>query len=369
MKVEICDVTLREGEQTPGVIFRKEGKIEIAKMLDAVGLEVVEAGFPVVSKGEKEVVKEVASLGLNAKIGCLARAIKGDVDAALDCDVDVIGLLTATSDSHIKCKYRKSREEVLRDSLEVLEYAKAHGLGVRFAAEDATRTDREFLKKFFLEGERHGADIVSIADTVGILRPATARALVEDVRSVVHIPVCVHCHDDLGLALANTLAAMEGGATQLQATVNGLGERAGNAPLEELLVALRVHYGVEKYNLKPLLKLSKLVERYSGVRTAKNKAVSGRNAFVHESGIHVAALLEDPTTYELFPPKLVGARRKFVLGKHTGKKAVMHIAGGMGYPLNEEEAGMVLEKVKSICETKKEISKKELAEIIGNLRR
>ena len=259
MRIEICDVTLREGEQTPGVTFRKDEKIEIAKMLDAIGLEVIEAGFPAVSRGEKEVVREIASLGLRADIGCLARAIKGDVDVALECDVDVIGLLTATSDSHIKCKYRKSREEVLQSSLEVLDYAKAHGLDVRFAAEDATRTDVDFLKKFFREGERHGADMVSIADTVGALRPAAARTLVEDVRKTISIPICIHCHDDLGLALANTLTAMESGATQLQATVNGLGERAGNTPLEEVLVALRVHYGVEKYDLKSLLKLSKVI--------------------------------------------------------------------------------------------------------------
>jgi methanogen homocitrate synthase len=364
-EIEICDVTLRDGEQTPGVTFTGDEKVDIARMLDEVGIEVIEAGFPVVSAGEKEAVKAIAGLGLDAKICCLARAVKGDIDAVLDCDADMAGIFVGTSDLHLRYKHRKTQEEAISCAVEALEYARRHGLIVRFAAEDSTRTDLEFLKRFYRAGEEAGADYVSIADTVGIMTPATMRFLVGEIRKTVRIPVCVHCHDDLGNAVANTIAAAGAGAHQLHTTVNGIGERAGNASLEEVLMNLLVQHGVDRYDTTKITDLSKAVQQYSGIRTAKNKAVIGDHAFAHESGIHIAALLEHDRTYELFSPELVGGRREFILGKHSGSKALCYMARQMGYMLSEAETNLVLCEIKRLSENKQSLRREELRELIA----
>jgi len=361
---EICDVTLRDGEQAPGVVFGLEEKLEIATKLDEIGVETIEAGFPVVSTKEKIMVKRIANLGLDAKICCLSRAIFHDVDEALDCDVDTVGLFMATSDLHLKYKYHRSFDEMMECALSTLEYAKDHGLIVRFAAEDSTRTDIDVLKGFFKKGEEYGADYLSIADTVGALRPSTAHYLVSEIKNVVRTPLCIHCHNDLGMAIANTLSAAEAGVFQLHTTVNGIGERTGNAPLEELLVALHVQYDVGRYDLLKLTILSKTVERYSRMQLPKNKPVVGLNAFSHESGIHVAAVLEEPRTYELFPPELVGNKRRIVVGKHTGKKALQYVIAELGYKPTRDELCEILEGVKRICEVKKSVSEEELEGVI-----
>lgn len=365
--VEICDVTLRDGEQAPGVVFGADEKSEIATKLDAIGVEMIEAGFPAVSAKEKATVKTIANLGLDAKICCLSRAIFHDVDEALDCDVDVVGLFMATSDLHLKHKYHRSFDEMLECALSTLEYAKEHGLIVRFAAEDATRTDLKVLKHFFMEGEKHRADYLSIADTVGALRPASCYDLVTAIKKVVSVPLCIHCHNDLGMAVANTITAAEAGAYQLHTTVNGIGERVGNTPLEELLVALRLQFGIDKYNLANLTDLSKIVERHSRLRLPKNKPVVGLNAFSHESGIHVAAVLEEPETYELFSPQLVGNKRRIVIGKHTGKKALQYVIAELGYRPTRDELCEILDDVKRVCETKKSVSQDELEDIIRSI--
>jgi methanogen homocitrate synthase len=363
--IEICDVTLRDGEQTPGVAFSREEKIEIARMLDEIGIEIIEAGFPIVSAGEKETIKAIIDLGLNAKICCLSRAIKGDIDAVLDCDADMAGIFVGTSDLHLKYKHHKTQDEAISCAVEALEYAKRHGLIVRFAAEDSTRTSLDFLKRFYKAGEDAGADYVSIADTVGIMTPATMRLLVSEIRKTVKIPICVHCHDDLGNAVANTIAAAEAGAKQLHTTTNGIGERAGNASLEEVLLNLRIQHGVEKYDLSKIVELSRMVEHYSGIRLAKNKAVVGDHAFAHESGIHIAALLENDRTYELFSPELVGGRREFILGKHSGGAALCYMARQMGFTLSKAETDQVLCEIKRLSEMKKSLRREELRELIA----
>lgn len=365
LDVEICDVTLRDGEQTPGVSFTKEEKMEIARTLDEIGVEVIEAGFPVVSQGEKDAVKAIARMGLDAKICCLARAVKEDIDAVLDCNADIVGIFMGTSELHLKYKHKKTQEEAIDCMVTALEHAKRHGLVVRFAAEDSTRTDLEFLKRFYKAGEEAGADYVSIADTVGAMNPTTMKYLVSEIRKAVSIPVCVHCHDDLGLAVANTLAAAEAGARQLHTTVNGIGERAGNAALEEVLMGLLIHYNVDRYDTTRLKRLSDMVAKYSGVAVAKNKAVVGANAFAHESGIHIAALLENDRTYELYSPELVGGSREFILGKHTGSKALCYMARQMGYTLSQAEASLILEEIKRLSDMKKSLRKEELAELIS----
>jgi methanogen homocitrate synthase len=365
LDVEICDVTLRDGEQTPGVSFTKEEKMEIARALDEIGVEVIEAGFPVVSSGEKEAIKAIARMGLNAKVCCLARAIKEDIDAVLDCEADIVGIFMGTSELHLKYKHKKTQEEAIECMVTALEHAKRHGLSVRFAAEDSTRTDIEFLKRFYRAGEDAGADYVSIADTVGAMSPTTMKYLVSEIRKTVGIPICVHCHDDLGLAVANTLAAAEAGARQLHTTVNGIGERAGNAALEEVLMGLLIHYGIDRYDTARLKGISDMVAKYSGIAVARNKAVVGANAFAHESGIHIAALLENDRTYELYSPELVGSSREFILGKHSGSKALCYMARQMGYTLSSAETGLILEEIKRLSDMKKSLRREELAELIS----
>lgn len=367
LDIEICDVTLRDGEQMPGVVFRADEKLDIALRLDGIGVEVIEAGFPVVSAAEMNAVKEVCNLGLDAKISALSRSVKSDVDAALDCGVDMVSIFIATSDLHLKHKLHMSCPEAVRCALDAVEYAKDHGLIVRFSAEDATRTNFETLKKLYKRAEEFHADYISVADTVGIMNPRTTYYMISELRKVVKTPICMHCHDDLGLALANTLAGAEAGAKQLHTTVNGIGERSGNTPLEELVVALRLHHGIDRYDLTKLKDLSKLVETYSGVPVAKNKAVVGTNAFAHESGIHVAAVLEEPRTYELYSPELVGAARHIIIGKHTGAKALKYITQRMGYHLKDEELDDLSERVKMCSEFKHPIECEELRKLILNI--
>jgi len=350
--VEICDVTLRDGEQTPGVSFSCEEKSEISRMLDAVGVEVIEAGFPNVSSNEKTCVKTIANLGLSARICCLARAREPDVTAAIDCDVDMVSIFIPTSDLHIRLKFKKSREQVLADALHCIEYARDHGIQVRFAAEDASRTDIGFLKEVYRQGAEHGATLLSFADTVGCLLPMEMYTVMSDLVQTIKKPMCAHCHNDMGCAVANTLTAADAGAFQLHTTVNGIGERSGNAALEEVLIALRMKGGIDRYDLSHLTTLSRLVEKYAGIALPRNKPVVGELAFSHESGIHIAAILEDPSTYEFFPPDLVGGERKFILGKHTGKKALEYVVSSMGCDLSEKQICRVLDLVKEQSEQK-----------------
>ena len=365
--IEVCDVTLRDGEQMPGVVFRSDEKLEIAIRLNEVGVEIIEAGFPVVSEAEKRAVQDITNLGLDSKISVLSRSVPKDVEVALDCDVDMVSVFIATSELHLKYKLHMTCAEAVKCAFETVEFAKDHGLIVRFSAEDATRTDLDLLKKLYRKAEEYRADYVSIADTVGIMNPRTTGYLVSEIKKEVNIPICMHCHDDLGMALANTLAAAEAGAKQLHTTVNGIGERSGNTPLEELLVALRIHHEVDRYDTTKLTPLSKLVQSSSGVVMPKNKAVVGENAFAHESGIHVAAVLEEPRTYELYSPEMVGSARRIIIGKHTGAKALKYITKKMGYDLKKDEICLLAEKVKRCSEFKRPISCDELRRLIHDL--
>ena len=362
--VEICDVTLRDGEQTPGVSFSCEEKQEIASKLDEIGVEVIEAGFPIVSPYEKKCVSTIAQMGLDSRVCCLARARKGDIEAALDCGVDMVSVFIATSDLHIRHKYHKPREQVLDDALLMIDLAKDHGVAVRFAAEDASRTDPVFLNEVYARGAERGADLLSFADTVGCLLPTDMFRIMSGLVASVQKPFCAHCHNDLGCATANTVTAAEAGAFQLHTTVNGIGERAGNAALEEVLVALRMKGGVDRYDLSHLKEISVMVEEYSGIALQKTKPVVGDHAFSHESGIHIAAILEDPQTYEFFLPEMVGGQRRFILGKHTGKKALEHVVGTLGYSLNEKQICAVLDEVKELGESKCGITPETLTALI-----
>ncbi len=350
--VEICDVTLRDGEQTPGVSFSPEEKCRIADLLDEIGVDVIEAGFPIVSHNEAGCVRDLSHMDLDARICCLSRALKADVDCAIGCDVDMISIFIATSDLHMRIKFKKPREEILEQALSMVEYAHDHGIQVRFAAEDASRTDIAFLREMYLKGAEYGADYVSYADTVGCLTPLEMAEIIDTLVVDLPIPLCIHCHDDMGCATANTITAAERGAYQLHTTVNGIGERAGNASIEEVLCALRFKGGVDRYDLSHLLKLSRMVSDASGIPVPKIKSIVGDHAFAHESGIHIAALIEDSSTYEYIHPNLVGGERHYLLGKHTGKKAIAHILQSMGHDLGEEQICWILDQVKAKGEHK-----------------
>ncbi len=368
LDVEICDVTLRDGEQTPGVVFNKEEKIAMARKLDSVGIEIIETGFPVVSAAEKETVKHIANMGMDARTCCLSRSKISDVETAVDCDVDIISIFIAMSDLHLRHKYHKSCHEMFQAAMETVQYAKDHGVGVRFAAEDGSRTDIEVLKTAFKAAEEYKVDYVSIADTVGILNPSTTSFLVSEIKKEIKTPVCIHCHNDLGMATANTLAAAEAGARQLHTTVNSIGERAGNAALEEVLVSLRIQYGIDRYNTSQLVNLSEMVNDFSGLKIAVNKPIVGKHAFSHESGIHVCPILEEPRTYELFSPEMVGGRRNLIVGKHTGTKALKGIVRSMGYDLADEEYAKILDRIKNCNDTKRGISSTKLEEMIADVK-
>ena len=250
------------------------------------------------------------------------------------------------------------------DSLKMIDFARDHGVQVRFAAEDASRTDLPFLKEVYRSAAEHGAVLLSFADTVGCLIPSEMHRIMTELVASVDRPFCAHCHNDMGCAVANTITAAEAGAFQLHTTVNGIGERAGNASLEELLVALRMKKGIDRYDLSRLTQLSHMVERYSGITLPRNKPVTGELAFSHESGIHIAAILEDPASYEYFPPDMVGSERKFILGKHTGKKALEFVVASIGCELTDKQVCRVLDLVKDHSEHKCNITPDVLKKLI-----
>ncbi|MCX8205528.1 MAG: homoaconitate hydratase, partial [Candidatus Nezhaarchaeota archaeon] len=295
--VIIHDTTLREGEQTPGVVFRPEDKLSIARALDAVGVQQIEAGFPAASQGEREALRAIAKEGLKAQVFGFARAVKSDIDEVIKCDAYGLVLSFPPSDLHLKYKLRITREEYLKRAVELVEYAKAHGLYVTYSAEDSTRTDLGFLKEVFRTVIEAGCDRARVVDTLGCIHPSAMRFLIKQLREALPAgaPIEVHCHNDHGLGLANSLAAVEEGASVVSSSVNGLGERAGITATEEVVLALNNLYGVGCFNTERLFELCKLVERASNVKIHPLKPLAGDNIFAHVSGIHQHAVLVNPT--------------------------------------------------------------------------
>lgn len=370
--VKIFDTTLRDGEQTPGVSFTPEQKVRIAEQLDELRVDVIEAGFPVVSEGEEKSVRKIADAGIGAEICGLARTSKKDIDKAIDCGVDSIHTFIATSDIHLEKKLELSRDEALEKAVEAVEHAKDHGLPVEFSAEDATRTNLEYLKEVYKSVEEAGADRINVPDTVGIANPPAMRNLVEEIREDVNIPISVHCHDDFGLASSNSVLAVEGGAEQVHVAVNGLGERAGNASLEEVVMSLRSLYSVDT-NIKTeaLVKTSDLLQRLTGISVPPNKAIVGDNAFAHEAGIHVHGVLESSGTYEVLKPEMVGHHRRLALGKHAGRKSVRNQLEDLEIEASEEQIEEITGRLKELGDKGKTITDADLKavaeSIIGTL--
>ncbi len=364
-KPVIFDTTLRDGEQTPGVSFSPEMKLKIAGELSALGIKEIEAGFPVVSQGEFKAVRMISKEGLPARIFALSRAIVSDVELAVDAGVDGISLFTSISPVHLKYKMKYTKEEVVKNALEALEFAKDHNLFVSFSSEDATRTPLGELFTLYKMAEERGADRVHISDTVGVATPQAYQHMVEFFRRVMKkdTQIGVHTHNDFGLATANALAGVAAGADMVSVTVNGIGERSGNASLQEVALALEVLYGTESIVDKSrILLLSRLVEEYSGIRIPENKPIIGKNAFRHESGVHVDAVLKNPLTYEPFLPEVIGQKREIVIGKHSGKHAVKNKLSELG--LHSTEYSELLGEIKRIVDKGYGISEDDIEALI-----
>ncbi|MDD5446294.1 MAG: 2-isopropylmalate synthase [Methanocellales archaeon] len=361
--IRFFDTTLRDGEQTPGVSLTAEEKLRIACKLDSIGVHVIEAGSAITSEGERASIKTIANEGLSAEICSFARVLEKDIDLALGCDVDSVHLVVPVSDLHIERKLKKDREAVKQMAVSVTEYAKDHGLIVELSGEDASRADIDYLISVYKAGIEAGADRLCFCDTVGVLLPERT----EDIfRRLVKLnaPISVHCHNDFGLATANSIAALRVGAKQVHVTANGLGERAGNAALEEVVMTLEALYnydtGIDTTNLYTT---SRLVSRLTGVLVAPNKAIIGDYAFTHESGIHTHGILASPDTYEPISPEIVGRTRKIVLGKHAGKSSVSIALKEFGLEASDEQLDEIVRRIKDLGDKGKKTTDADLQTI------
>ncbi len=347
--IKIFDTTLRDGEQTPGVSLTAEDKMEIARKLSQLGVDVIEAGFPSSSEGEKKVVREIAKAGLTSEICALSRATKGDIDAAIDCDVDLVHVFIPTSPVQMKYAVNLTPEQVLTSAVDSIQYVKKHGIKCEFSPMDATRSEMPFLKKVCQAAQEAGMDSLNVPDTVGIMIPKTTIKLIEELKTVVNVPISTHCHDDFGMAVANSLAAVEAGAAQVHVAVNGLGERAGNASLEEVVMALHMIYKYKTgVNTRLLYSTSRMVASLTGIAVQANKAIVGENAFAHESGIHTRGVTEKPLTFEPIKPELVGRKRKLVAGKLAGTRGIKAELDEIGIHPTEEQLKEIVQRVKDL---------------------
>jgi isopropylmalate/homocitrate/citramalate synthase/4-hydroxybenzoate polyprenyltransferase len=347
-QVVISDTTLRDGEQMPGVAFSPEVKLTLARRLVELGVPLLEVGFPAVSAEESTAIRRIVDAELDAVIQVIARPADADVRAALDCGAQSIAIFIGTSEAHLQRKLRMDVGEAIRRVTEAVRRIKRAGRQAVVAAEDASRTDPELLCRFFAAAADAGADAVGIADTAGVADPWSMRELVRRVGEQCPVPIAVHCHNDLGLATANSLGGLLGGASGVQCSLLGIGERAGNAPLEQLVLSLEVNYrrhtGIRLDLLEPTARyLAALI----GTPLPPFMPVVGEHAFVHESGLHVDGITRDPSTYEPYPPSLVGRSRRIVLGKHSGRSAVAEVAASDGVVLSDDEIDRVLRRVKN----------------------
>lgn len=347
-KITIVDTTLRDGEQTAGVVFANREKVRIAKMLDELGVHQIEAGIPVMGGDEAEAIKEICRAGLKASIMGWNRPVIKDLEASLDCGVDAVAISISTSDIHIKYKLQATREWVLEKMVSAVEFAKKHGVYISVNAEDASRSDMEFLLEFARAAKQAGADRLRYCDTVGILDPFTAFENIKTIIDNVGIEVEMHTHNDFGMATANALAGVRAGANYIGVTVIGLGERAGNAALEEIVMALKHIYGIDLgFKTEMFREVAEYVSRASGRELPAWKAIVGNNMFAHESGIHADGALKNPKTYEAFTPEEVGLERQIVIGKHSGTAAIRAKFAEYGIHLTKHQAEELLPVVRS----------------------
>jgi len=377
--VKIFDTTLRDGEQAPGCSMNIEEKIEVARQLELMGVDVIEAGFAISSPGDFKSVQTISGVVKNCIVASLARATKKDIDAAYEAVKGAVSprihTFLATSPVHMEYKLKMPPERVLEIAGEMVAYAKSFCPDVEFSAEDATRSDRDFLVKVMTRAIECGANVINIPDTVGFATPEEMREIVEylknNVPNINKAEISVHCHNDLGMGVANSLAGIYAGAAQVECAVNGLGERAGNAALEEIVMALHTR---QKYfecttniDTKQIYRTSKLVYNIIGQTAPINKAIVGANAFLHEAGIHQHGVMEEKTTYEIMTPESIGIyKSNMMLGKHSGKHAFSARLTELGYNFSDEEIGSFFEKFKELCDRKKTVSDNDIEAIINS---
>jgi 2-isopropylmalate synthase len=376
-RVYIFDTTLRDGEQSPGATMNNEEKLIVAKQLEKMGVDIIEAGFPISSDGDFESVKTIAEEIRGCQIAGLARTGKADIDRAWDAvkggENPRIHVFIATSDIHLKHKLKMNREEVFAEMQRGVRHAKQYVENVEFSCEDATRTDPDFLVKMVTGAVEAGATTINIPDTVGYAIPSEMNdfisKVIDEVPGIEDVIVSVHCHDDLGLAVSNSLAGVLAGARQVECTVNGLGERAGNASVEEIAMILKTRG--EKLGLNTNIKseqiypASRLVKKITGIMVPPNKAIVGRNAFSHESGIHQDGVLKNKLTYEIMTPESVGIPgNKLVMGKHSGRHAFKTRMAELGFDLNDEQIQKAFKRFKALSDKKKNIYDEDLETLI-----
>ncbi|MBU7008682.1 homocitrate synthase [Phosphitispora fastidiosa] len=360
--IRIVDTTLRDGEQTAGVVFANKEKIRIAKFLDEIGVHQIEAGVPVMGGDEKKVITDIAKLGLKASIMGWNRAVISDIEHSIDCGVDAVAISISTSDIHIQHKLQTTRERVLENMIQATKFAKKAGLYISVNAEDASRTDMDFLIRFAAEAKKAGADRLRYCDTIGILDPFITYDRVKTLIESTNLEVEMHTHNDFGMATANTLAGIKAGATHAGVTVLGLGERAGNAALEEVVMALKHIGGIDLgFKTEMFRTVAEYVSLASGRELPAWKAIVGSNMFAHESGIHADGAIKNPLTYEVFAPEDVGLERQIIIGKHSGTKSLIVKFAEYGIHLTKEEANELLRRVRSTAvDLKRSLFDKEL---------
>jgi 2-isopropylmalate synthase len=381
-QVCIFDTTLRDGEQAPGFSLRPSEKLQLARQLDALGVDIIEAGFPIASPADAEAVRTIATEIRRPVIACLARCHKADLERAAwalePAEQGRIHTFIATSDLHLQAKLRMTRDQCLEAAVESVRFARQHTSDVEFSAEDATRSDFDFLCRVIESVIKVGATTINLPDTVGYTTPDEIRDFFMRIRARVpnasEVVFSTHCHDDLGLAAANSIASVLGGARQIECTINGIGERAGNAALEEVVMAIRTRQDRLPFstniNIKELYPSSEMLTKLSGQAVQVNKAVVGRNAFAHEAGIHQDGVLKDRRTYEIMRAEDVGAPwNPLVLGKHSGRHAVQKRCADLGFALEGDALIEVYRALMKVADDRKTISDDDIREAVATVRR
>ncbi len=380
-RVEVFDTTLRDGEQAPGFSMTVSEKVRVAAQLEKLGVDIIEAGFPIASAGEQEAVRRIAQQCKTSGVAALCRAKKQDIDAAWEALKYAVRprfhIFLATSDIHLEHKLRITREEAIQQAVAAVKYARSFGAEVEFSPEDATRSDEGFLIQILEAVIDAGVTVINIADTVGYAIPSEFRRLIRLLRSEVpnadKAKFSVHCHNDLGMAVANTLAGIEAGADQVECTINGIGERAGNAALEEVIMALHVRnsvFNVETgIRTEEIYPTSKLVQEITGVHVQPNKAVVGANAFAHEAGIHQHGVLSHSSTYEIMTPESIGLpSNRLVLGKHSGRHALQKTLQQMGIWVDREDLNRIYRRVMQVADEKKNVTERDLLKVVDEIK-
>ncbi len=375
--VRIFDTTLRDGEQSPGATMTLEEKLRIAKRLEDLGVDVIEAGFPAASPGELESVREIAAVVERSEVAALCRTREPDIEAGFKAvsaaKLPRLHVFIATSKLHMEHKLKLAPDQVLEEVRRGVAHCASLCNSVEFSAEDATRTELSFLKEVFACAVENGASVVNIPDTVGYTMPQEYTRIVQEIRAVVgpSVVISTHCHNDLGLAVANSLAAVAAGARQVECCINGIGERAGNAALEEIVMALRVRRDLlgcdTRIDTRQLMTTSRLVSQITGLHVQASKPIVGRNAFAHEAGIHQHGVLKDRRTYEIMRPEDVGlTESKIVLGKHSGRHALQKRLEELGFAMSKTQLDKVFERFKQLADKKKNIYDEDLTALVAD---